>query len=138
MKVAIVGFSGGVSSWLAARILRDEDPDRPMVLLFADTLIEDEDTYRFLDAAAENIGLPITRIADGRTPWEVFPAGADLVGECDRARPRRAGWPSVEPRPRVITPRRQPPREGQGDTKWTASRTTCCGSCSGCSSCFWS
>lgn len=68
----IVSYSGGVSSWAAARIVRDEHPDAPMVLLFADTLIEDEETYQFLEAGAKNLGLPITRIADGRTPWQVF------------------------------------------------------------------
>lgn len=43
-----------------------------MTLLFADTLIEDEDLYRFLDEASRDVGVPVTRVADGRTPWEVF------------------------------------------------------------------
>jgi hypothetical protein len=43
-----------------------------LVLLFADTLIEDEDTYRFVEAAAANVGVPLTRIAEGRTPWQIF------------------------------------------------------------------
>ncbi len=66
----VVLFSGGIGSWAAARRLVDSG-SRP-VLLFTDTLIEDEDLYRFLDDAAANLGIPITRIADGRTPWEVF------------------------------------------------------------------
>ncbi len=37
-----------------------------LVLLFADTLIEDEDLYRFADQAAANIGAPLIRIAEGR------------------------------------------------------------------------
>lgn len=41
-------------------------------LLFADTLMEDEDLYRFLDEAAANVGAELVRIADGRTPWDVF------------------------------------------------------------------
>ena len=41
-------------------------------LVFADTLIEDEDLYRFLDDCEAELGQPIERIADGRTPWEVF------------------------------------------------------------------
>lgn len=64
MKVGM--FSGGVSSWAAAKRAK---PDK---LLFADTLIEDEDLYRFLDEAAANVGVELVRIAEGRTPWEVF------------------------------------------------------------------
>ena len=67
---AIVQFSGGVGSWAAAK--RAVDIYDEVTLLFADTLIEDADLYRFLDEAAENIGAPLVKIADGRTPWEVF------------------------------------------------------------------
>ena len=70
----IVSYSGGAASWAAGKLTRDHvmaDGDE-MTLLFADTLIEDEDTYRFLQAGAENLGVAVTRIADGRTPWEVF------------------------------------------------------------------
>lgn len=63
-------FSGGIGSYAAARRLIDQG-DTP-TLLFTDTLIEDEDLYRFLDDAAEDLGIPITRIAEGRTPWELF------------------------------------------------------------------
>lgn len=65
-------FSGGITSWAAAKHTVQAHGTDGVVLLFADTLIEDEDNYRFLDDAARNIGVPITRIADGRTPWEVF------------------------------------------------------------------
>lgn len=43
-----------------------------MVLLFTDTLIEDADLYRFIEDAAANVGVPVTRIAEGRDPWQVF------------------------------------------------------------------
>ena len=43
-----------------------------LTLLFTDTLIEDEDLYRFLEQGAANIGVPVTKIADGRDPWQVF------------------------------------------------------------------
>ncbi len=43
-----------------------------MTLLFADTSMEDEDLYRFNAEASDYLGVPITRIADGRTPWELF------------------------------------------------------------------
>lgn len=66
----IVLFSGGIGSWAAARRLREAGANP--LLLFTDTGIEDEDLYRFLDDAARDLDTPITTIADGRTPWEVF------------------------------------------------------------------
>jgi hypothetical protein len=72
MKRHVVMFSGGVGSWAAAiRVINKVGKDN-IVLLFADTLIEDEDLYRFIDEAAADLGVPITRAADGRDPWEVF------------------------------------------------------------------
>lgn len=68
----VVMFSGGVGSWAAARRVVASHGRRRVTLLFADTLIEDPDLYRFLDQAAADIGVPVTRIADGRTPWQVF------------------------------------------------------------------
>lgn len=68
----VVMFSGGVGSWAAARRVADRHGTDDMVLLFADTMIEDEDLYRFLDDASRDIGVPITRIADGRTPQQVM------------------------------------------------------------------
>lgn len=65
-------FSGGVGSWAAAKRVAEDHGTDDMVLLFTDTLIEDEDTYRFLREAAENVGAPLVEIADGRTPWQVF------------------------------------------------------------------
>ena len=37
-----------------------------MTLLFADTKIEEPSLYKFLDEAAENIGAPLIKIADGQ------------------------------------------------------------------------
>ncbi len=68
----LVMFSSGISSWAAAKRYAEEKGTAGMVLLFADTGIEDEDNYRFLHEAAANIGAPMEIIADGRTPWEVF------------------------------------------------------------------
>ncbi len=69
----VVHFSGGVGSWATAKFAKaDMHYGDELMLLFADTLIEDEDTYRFLEAAASNVGAPLTRIAEGRTPWQVF------------------------------------------------------------------
>ena len=68
----VVNFSGGIGSWAAAKRVVERHGTTDVVLLFADTLMEDEDTYRFLWDAAANLKLPITRIAEGRTPWQVF------------------------------------------------------------------
>jgi 3'-phosphoadenosine 5'-phosphosulfate sulfotransferase (PAPS reductase)/FAD synthetase len=68
----IVMFSGGVGSWAAAKRVAAKHGTADMVLLFADTKMEDEDLYRFLQQASDNVGVPLTTIADGRTPWEVF------------------------------------------------------------------
>jgi hypothetical protein len=43
-----------------------------LVLLFADTGIEDSDLHRFLAAAGEQLGVRPTVVADGRTPFQVF------------------------------------------------------------------
>ncbi|APU20145.1 YfjI family protein [Actinoalloteichus sp. GBA129-24] len=68
----VVMMSGGIGSWAtAARVIAEHGREH-VTLLFADTRSEDEDLYRFLDDAAAGFGVPITRVADGRTPQEVF------------------------------------------------------------------
>lgn len=102
----VVSFSGGVGSWLAAKRVVAQHGTADAVLLFTDTLIEDPDLYRFLDEAAADVGAPLVRITEGRTPFEVFrdvrfqgnnrvdpcsrvlkrePADAWLVANCDPA-----------------------------------------------------
>lgn len=68
----IVMFSGGIASWAAAKRAVAKHGAQAVTLLFCDTLIEDEDLYRCLDAAADNVGAPLVKIAEGRTPWQVF------------------------------------------------------------------
>lgn len=68
----VVMFSGGTGSWAAAKRVAARHGTADMVLLFSDTLMEDEDLYRFIDQAAANVGVPLTKLAEGRTPWEVF------------------------------------------------------------------
>ncbi|WP_207928960.1 hypothetical protein [Actinomadura sp. 6K520] len=84
----VVMFSGGISSWAAARRVADEHGTSNLQLLFADTYAEDEDLYRFLEEAAAQIGAPLIRIADGRTPWQVFDdehyIGNARVAPCSR------------------------------------------------------
>jgi len=65
-------FSGGIGSWAAAKRVAAEHGADALTLLFTDTLIEDPDLYRFLDEAAANVGGQLVRIAEGRTPWQVY------------------------------------------------------------------
>lgn len=55
-------------SWAPLKLAAKKHGTEGMVLLFADTKMEDEDLYRFLDQAAANVGAPLVRIADGRNP----------------------------------------------------------------------
>jgi len=68
----IVMWSGGITSWATARHVIGQHGTNNVTLLFADTLIEDDDLYAFNEQASTQLGLPITRVADGRTPWQVF------------------------------------------------------------------
>ncbi len=84
----VVHFSGGVGSWAAAKRVVERYGTDDLTLLFADTLIEDEDLYRFVVQAAANVGGNFVRIAEGRDPWEVFFAvrflGNSRVDPCSK------------------------------------------------------
>jgi len=68
----VVFFSSGSSSWLAAKRVADKFGTDNLYLVFADTSIEDEDNYRFLVDAAQNVGGKLIWLKDGRTPWDIF------------------------------------------------------------------
>lgn len=68
----VVMFSGGIGSWAAAKRVAERHGMDDLTLLFADTKSEDDDTYRWLEDAAANVGAPLVRIAEGRTIWQVF------------------------------------------------------------------
>lgn len=68
----VVMFSGGAGSWMAARRVVEAHGSDDLILLFADTKMEDEDLYRFLDEAAADVGGQLVKVAEGRDPWEVF------------------------------------------------------------------
>lgn len=68
----VVMFSGGNGSWAAAKRVAEKYGTADMVLLFTDTRMEDEDLYRFIVEAAANIGVPLTKLTEGRNPWHVF------------------------------------------------------------------
>jgi 3'-phosphoadenosine 5'-phosphosulfate sulfotransferase (PAPS reductase)/FAD synthetase len=68
----IVNFSGGdCSFWAAHRVIHQYGKEN-VVLLFADTLIEDEDLYTFNTKAEEILGVKITRVSVEITPWALF------------------------------------------------------------------
>jgi 3'-phosphoadenosine 5'-phosphosulfate sulfotransferase (PAPS reductase)/FAD synthetase len=69
----LVMFSGGAGSWATAKRVASTLPEGDRLrLVFADTMTEDEDLYRFLAEAAANVGGELVRLADGRDIWEVF------------------------------------------------------------------
>ncbi|WP_197684740.1 hypothetical protein [Amycolatopsis keratiniphila] len=68
----VIQWSGGIGSWATAELVVRQHPDDEVTLLFAGVLIEDSDLYRFNADASERLGIPITRVCDGRTPFELF------------------------------------------------------------------
>lgn len=68
----LVQLSGGIGSWAAARRVIERHGTQDVHLLFADTRMEDEDLYRFLDDVERDLAVPITRLCEGRDPWQVF------------------------------------------------------------------
>jgi 3'-phosphoadenosine 5'-phosphosulfate sulfotransferase (PAPS reductase)/FAD synthetase len=70
--VRIVLYSGGALSWAAAMRTIERHGRDDVRLLFTDTAMEDEDLYRFLDDSERQLGVPLIRLKDGRTPWDVF------------------------------------------------------------------
>lgn len=88
MTQHIVMFSGGIGSWAAAKRVAQKHGTADLTLLFTDTLMEDADLYRFLADAAANVGGTLVKLAEGRTPWQVFrdekTIGNSRVDPCSR------------------------------------------------------
>jgi len=68
----VVMVSGGLASFEAARRVVERYGRTGVHLWFADTLMEDEDLYRFLDDIERILGMPVQRMTEGRNPWQVF------------------------------------------------------------------
>lgn len=68
----IIFYSGGLGSFYTAYKVIQKYGTRNVELLFTDTLIEDQDLYRFLNETARKLDVKLTKIADGRTPFEVY------------------------------------------------------------------
>jgi hypothetical protein len=84
----IVQYSGGVGSWAAAKRVAERHGPADMTLLFADVMDEDPELYTFMEQTSANVGVPVTRIADGRTPRQVMTdakfIGNSRVDPCSR------------------------------------------------------
>lgn len=73
-------FSGGIGSWATAKRVVEQHGKENVVLLFSDVkgttnndhIGEDQDTYRFIQEAADNVGAQLITVMDGRNIWEVF------------------------------------------------------------------
>jgi hypothetical protein len=80
MMKHVVMFSGGIGSWATAKIVAEREGTENLFLLFADVkgdaesphIGEDEDTYRFIEEAAANVGGNYIYINEGRDIWQVF------------------------------------------------------------------
>lgn len=71
-KQHLVLISGGLGSFETARRVIKKYGKDSADFWFFDTLIEDEDLYRFLVDIEQQLDIKITRFIDGRTPWDVF------------------------------------------------------------------
>ncbi|MBD2653124.1 hypothetical protein H6G45_06405 [Synechocystis sp. FACHB-383] len=68
----IAFYSSGAASWLAAMRVAQKYGTENLYLVFADTGVEDQDNYRFLEESALVVGGKLIRLKDGRTPWDVY------------------------------------------------------------------
>lgn len=68
----IVNLSGGLCSFWAAHRTVTAFGRSNVVLLFADTLVEDPALYAFNDACSQLLGIQITRVSRELTPWQLF------------------------------------------------------------------
>lgn len=76
----VVMFSGGIGSWAAAKLVAEKHGTDNLILLFTDVkgnntsdhVGEDQDTYRFIKEAAENVGGTLIYLNKGKDIWEVF------------------------------------------------------------------
>lgn len=68
----VVQLSGGAGTFGAAERVKAQYGVSDVVLLWADTLVEDWDTYRFIEQVVQHIGAPVVYLCDGRTPWRVY------------------------------------------------------------------
>jgi len=66
----IVSYSGGIGSAVSCLLAKENNLDYTAV--FADTLIEDEDLYRFNNDIEVALDRPIIRLCCDMNPWDVY------------------------------------------------------------------
>ena len=72
MTTQVVQYSGGIGSWAATQRVIAAHGTADLVLLVADTGVEDPDLWRFVRDSTVHIGVAPTVVADGRTPFRVY------------------------------------------------------------------
>lgn len=80
MTKHVVFYSGGIGSWATAKRVAERHGTDNLYLVFADVkgnnpdphVGEDEDTYRFIEESAANVGGTLVTVSDGRDIWQVF------------------------------------------------------------------
>jgi hypothetical protein len=72
MTTHVVQYSGGIGSWATAMRVAQRHGTDGLVLLAADTKVEDPDLWRFVTDSAAHLGVEPVVVTDGRTPWQVF------------------------------------------------------------------
>ena len=99
MKHLVQFSTGAASAEVAWRVVAQYGPD-DVVLLTADTLVEDADNWRFAEEVVARLGCEWIRLADGRTPMQV---GRDhrcvpnnRMAVCSRVLKRELLWGYME------------------------------------------
>ncbi|MEW1846255.1 hypothetical protein AB0392_50575 [Nonomuraea angiospora] len=72
MTLHVVQSSGGLGSFHTADFVVRKHGKENVVLLFADTLWEHPDLYRFLGQTSEYLDITPTIVCDGRNPFQVY------------------------------------------------------------------
>lgn len=72
MHNRIIFFSGGMSSFTVAHLVKERHPEDNILLYFTDTLWEDPDLYRFIYEASDKLKLPMLYHSVGLTPPQVM------------------------------------------------------------------
>jgi hypothetical protein len=102
MMKHIVFDSGGIGSKSTLKRVIEKHGKENVIRLFTDTLIEDEDLYRFQDDVTRVTGVELTKVADGRNPWEVFRdvrwIGNSRIAQCSHILKQEAAAKWIEER----------------------------------------
>lgn len=96
----IIMYSGGVGSWMTAKRVIAQHGKENVMLLFSDTLIEDEDLYRFIDETVLRFDVDLVKLADGRDPWQVFKdnrwIGNSRIAQCSHLLKQKISYQYIE------------------------------------------